>query len=78
MSSFFVLTGVLMLMASSIRIIGEALKTDVLMGIIALLAFPFFTLYATFFADYQKYHRPFFTGLGGTCLVLVGYAMGLS
>ncbi len=78
MGSFLVLTGVLLLMASSIRIIGEALKTDVLMGIIALLAFPFYSIVSTFFIDYQKYHRSFFLGLGGTFLVLVGYAMGLS
>lgn len=78
MGSLLVLTGTLMLMMSAIWIIGEVLKTDVFMGALALFAFPLFSIYWTFSVDYEKCHKPFFIGLGGTFLVLVGMGLGVA
>jgi hypothetical protein len=78
MGAFFVLTGTLLLMASAIWIIGEVLKHDVFMGALALFAFPIFSIYWTFFVDYAKCHIPFFIGLGGALLVLVGLGFGVA
>ncbi len=77
MGALMVLAGTLLLMMSSIWIIGEALKKDVLLGAAALLAFPVYSVYYTFFVDYKRGNVPFFTGLGGVFLVIVGYFTGI-
>ncbi|HNX78217.1 MAG TPA: hypothetical protein PLM07_22005 [Candidatus Rifleibacterium sp.] len=77
MGALLVLTGTLMLMMSSIWIIGEALKKDVLLGAAAMFLFPVYSIYYTFFVDYQRGHVPFFTALGGTALLLIGYLTGI-
>ncbi len=77
MGALLVLAGTLLLMMSSIWIIGEALKKDVLIGAVALLAFPVYSIYYTFFVDYKRGNVPFFTGLGGFFLIIVGYFTGI-
>ncbi len=77
MGALLVLAGALLLMMSSIWIIGEALKKDVLLGAAALVAFPVYSVYYTFFVDYRRGSVPFFTGLGGAVLVMVGYFTGI-
>jgi len=77
MGALLVLAGTLMLMMSSIWIVGEALKKDVVLGALALVAFPFFSVYYTFFVDYRSHHVPFFTGLGGAVLLIIGYFTGI-
>lgn len=77
MGSFLVLTGTLMLMMSAIWIIGEVLKTDVLLGALALFLFPLFSIYWTFSVDYKNCSKPFFIGLGGTICVLIGMGFGV-
>jgi hypothetical protein len=76
MGALMVLTGTLMLMMSAIWIIGEALKKDLLKGALALLTFPVFSVYYTFFEDYARGHQPFFIGLAGTTLLIAGYVIG--
>jgi hypothetical protein len=78
MGSILVLAGVLLLMASAIWTIGEALKTDLLNGVAALVIFPVYSIYSTFAVDYAKYHKPFFVGLAGAFLTLLGLALGLA
>ena len=77
MGALLVLAGTLMLMMSSIWIVGEALKKDVVLGAVALVAFPLYSVYYTFLVDYRTYHVPFFTGLGGAVLLLIGYFTGI-
>jgi len=77
MGALLVLAGTLMLMMSSIWIVGEALKKDVVLGALALFAFPFYSVYYTFFVDYRSHSVPFFTGLGGTVLLIIGYFTGI-
>ncbi|GAB4274871.1 MAG: hypothetical protein Kow0029_15530 [Candidatus Rifleibacteriota bacterium] len=78
MGALFVLTGTIMLMMSAIWIIGEVLKTDVIMGALALFFFPIFSIYWTFFVDYKRCNVPFFIGLGGALFVLIGMGIGIS
>jgi hypothetical protein len=77
MGALLVLAGTLLLMMSSIWMIGEALKKDVLLGAVALLAFPVYSIYYTFFVDYKKASVHFYTGLSGFCLVIAGYLTGI-
>lgn len=77
MGALLVLAGTLLLMMSSIWIIGEALKKDVILGAFALLVFPVFSIYYTFYCDYEKGHIPFFIGISGTAMIAVGYTVGI-
>lgn len=76
MGPLFVLTGTLMLMMSAIWIIGEALKKDLLAGVVALFGFPVYAVYYTFYDDYARGHQPFFIGVGGATVLLIGYFIG--
>ncbi len=76
MGPLFVLAGTLLLMMSAIWIIGEALKTDLGLGLVALLLFPIYSIYYTFYLDYAKGHQPFFIGSCGTTLLIIGYFIG--
>lgn len=76
MGPLFVLAGTLMLMMSAIWMIGEALKTDLVLGILALVVFPLYSIYFTFYRDYAKGHQPFFIGMGGATLLVIGYFIG--
>lgn len=76
MGPLLVLTGTLMLMMSAIWIIGEALKKDLFAGFVALFGFPVYAVYFTFYEDYARGHQPFFTGLGGTLCLIIGYVIG--
>jgi hypothetical protein len=78
MGSFLVLTGTIMLMASGIWLVGEILKTGVLEGMLALFTLPLFSIYWTFWVDYPRCHVPFFIGMGGTFLVILGYGLGVA
>ena len=78
MGSFLVLTGTIMLMASGIWLVGEILKVGVIEGMFALFTLPLFSIYWTFFVDYPRCHKPFFIGMGGTVLVLLGYGVGIA
>lgn len=77
MGATLVLSGVLLLMMSFIWIVGEVLKVDVVMGLIALITFPIFSIYWTFMKDYEKCKTPFFIGLSGFVLALIGKGIGL-
>ncbi|MEW6712299.1 MAG: hypothetical protein AB1403_20935 [Candidatus Riflebacteria bacterium] len=77
MGAFLVLTGTILLMGSVIWLVGEILKTGVLWGMLALFLLPVVALYWTFWVDYQRCHEPFFIGMGGTVIVLCGYAIGV-
>lgn len=78
MGAFLVLTGTIILMGSAIWLIGEIMKADVLLGMLALFSLPIFAAYWTFWVDYRRCHEPFFIGMVGTLLVLTGYAAGVS
>jgi len=67
-----------MLMASGIWLVGEILKTGVLEGMLALFTLPLFGIYWTFWVDYPRCHVPFFIGMGGTLLVILGCGLGVS
>ena len=77
MGALLVLAGTLLLMMSSIWIIGEALKKDVFLGVAALLVFPIYSLYYTFYCDYAKGHVPFFIGVSGVAVIALGYGIGI-
>ncbi|MDD3000005.1 MAG: hypothetical protein EOM80_07850 [Erysipelotrichia bacterium] len=77
MGAMLVLAGTLLLMMSFIWVIGEALKKDVFLGGVALILFPFYSVYYTFYCDYARGHVPFFTGLSGAALLLIGYFVGI-
>lgn len=77
MGALLVLAGTLLLMMSLIWLIGDALKKDVLIGAVALLAFPIYGVYYTFFVDYKRGNVPFFYGLAGTVLIIIGYFTGI-
>ncbi|MGM0599613.1 MAG: hypothetical protein ACQETH_07305 [Candidatus Rifleibacteriota bacterium] len=78
MGSFLVLTGVLLLMASAIWIIGEVLKKDVILAALALIIFPIFSIFWTFWVDYQKCNTAFYLGLAGAILAGAGLKIGIS
>lgn len=78
MGSFLVLTGVLLLMASAIWIIGEVLKKDVIMAALALIVFPIFSIFWTFWVDYKKCSTAFYLGLAGAILSGIGLKIGIS
>lgn len=77
MGALLVLAGTLLLMMSSIWIIGEALKKDVATGVCALLLFPFYSFYYTFWCDYARGQVPFFVGIAGAVLIGAGFAVGI-
>lgn len=66
----------LLLMMSLIWTTGEALKKDLLEGVVALVAAPIYSCYYTFGVDYAKWHRPFFVSIAGIVFSLVGYLIG--
>jgi len=76
MGPLLVLLGTLMLMMSAIWIIGEALKKDLLAGCAALFGFPVYAVYYTFYNDYARGHQPFFIGVSGATVLLIGYFIG--
>jgi hypothetical protein len=76
MGPLFFLAGSLFVMMSYIWIVGVVLKKDLILGIIAMVTFPVFSIYWTFYRDYQNTKKPFAAGiLGFTCLI-VGKAIG--
>jgi hypothetical protein len=65
-------------MASAIWIIGEVLKKDVLLAAVALITFPVFSIFWTFWVDYQKCGTAFYLGLAGAILSGWGLKIGIS
>ena len=77
MGATLVLCGILLIMMSLIWIVGEVLKVDVILGLFCLLTFPIFSIFWTFFKDYNKCRKPFFIGLSGFILAIIGHSIGL-
>lgn len=77
MGAVFVLAGMLLLMMSYIWIVGEALKKDLWLGLLALFFFPVFSPIYTFVADYNRCIMPFSAGVLGLTFAIVGKAIGL-
>ncbi|MBU1109523.1 MAG: hypothetical protein KKB51_22770 [Candidatus Riflebacteria bacterium] len=76
MGSLLLLIGLLLFMMSLIWTTGEALKKDLVDGVIALIATPIYSGYCAFQVDYKKWSQPFFISLAGLFLGLVGYLLG--
>lgn len=76
MGPTFVLLGMLLIMMSVIWIVGEVLKTNVVLGVIALVTFPIFSVYWTFFEDFQKCKTPFLIGTSGLVFAIIGRVIG--
>jgi len=76
MGPTLVLCGMLCLMMSLIWIVGEILKKDVILGIIAVVTFPIFSAYWTFFEDYNRCIKPFSIGAMGFTFMIVGRLIG--
>ncbi len=77
MAAIFVLFGLLALMLSFLWIVGEALKKDLLVGMMVLLFFPIMSIYYTFAVDYKRCSTPFAAGVVGLTSVIIGKAIGL-
>lgn len=72
MGPTFVLFGMLLIMMSLIWIVGEVLKVDVVLGVVALITFPIFSVYWTFFEDFNRCKTPFAIGASGFILTIIG------
>lgn len=76
MGSLMLLIGLMLFMMSLIWTTGEALKKDLLEGILAMILTPVYSGYYAFAVDYAKWNRQFFICMAGILFALIGYLAG--